>query len=148
MIALWDENHETKKLLQIYFCLHSASCTSKMDLLVWQAVECSVCVGCVACPASHPLATRCTLLQPLYHSLLYSPFCSGACCWQMRCGQAEQFPHFAFLSPSYFGFSLRRSNNLTPNVLPLLAHNQTQHNCAHTWRRTRTHTQALYPIDK
>lgn len=110
-----------KRLLQIYFCL--PVCTTKMDLLDSLPVS----TLCLACPAGHPLATRCTnLVQPLYHSLLYSAILQWCMLLanEMRPGSTNSLTLLFFLV-------FLCSNNLTPNGLSLLAHNQT-HNCAHT----------------
>ena len=121
-----------------FACFFVACAAPKWIYLIrWLCSVFAVCVVsvCAPCPPSHSLATRCSR---------WAAFCTvlgtGAGCWQMRCGQASNS-----LTLAYFLFGTlcvsRRSNNLTPNVLPLLAHNQT-HNCAHA------HTQALYSIDK
>lgn len=121
MIALWDENHETKekRLLQTFTFACTCCAPPKWIYLIrW---------FCCVCPAGHPLATRCSgspsnILYFILQWCMLSPN-------EMRPGNS--------LTLVSSLVSLRRSNNLTPNGLPLLAHNQT-HNCAHTWRRTRT----------
>lgn len=102
MIALWDENHETKRkrLPRIYFCLlFCCLCSTKMDLLDSLAVfsVCCLCSECVCTMSTKPFVSH--TVQPLSRILHCSWHWCRLLANEMRPG--KQFPHFGVLSLWY-----------------------------------------------